>query len=250
MVFQFKRVLNHWYRQSAQAVLLEQEEEILKVAMMSVFGPFLVQLGAPWPRDLLTHSKVGLRVLCEGTPTRIEGMEPVVADLDYLPFDRESVDVFVLPHTLETVEDPYHLLRQVDSMLVLDGHVVIVGFNPISWQNLRQRWMGRQRKMFRQAHFIRMYRVVDWLNVLGYDIRFAQHAALKWLPEQGWGERLEYALEKTGIHPGRFYCIVAQKRSIPLTPSGLNWKLANWLPINKGAWVPSRRLRHERITCK
>jgi len=49
-------------------------------------------------------------------------------------------------------------------------------------------------------------------------------------------ERLDYLLEKSALHPGRLYGIVAQKRSVPLTPSGLNWKLANWLPINKGSW--------------
>lgn len=248
MAFQLQQQLNHWYRHPANQPLLEMQAQVLATAMKEVFGLYLVQLGAPWPCNLLTETKVNLQVLCERMPVRMEGMASVVADLDYLPFGREAVDVFVLPHTLEVVEDPYHLLRQVDRMLVLDGHVVIVGMNPWNWKNQRQRLLGSARQVFRQAHLIRMHRLIDWLNLLGYEIRFAQHTALNM--GTGWGERLEYVLEKAGVHPGRFYFIVAQKRSVPLTPVGLNWKLANWLPINKGAWVPSRRLGHQRQETK
>ncbi|WP_294948195.1 methyltransferase domain-containing protein [Sulfurivirga sp.] len=247
MAFQWQAFLNHWYRHGGNRAALSAVEALLADQVTHLFGFYLVQLGAPWPHDVFEHSPIDTRVLCAERPQRFDDMETVVADLDYLPFGRESLDAVVLPHTLEAVDDPYHLLRQVDNMLVLDGHVIIVGFNPLSLRNQRLRWFGRDRAVFRRANWLRMHRVIDWLNLLGYEIKLAQHTLIRRptgsnVPRVQ--ERLEYALEKGALHPGRLYAIVAQKRSAPLTPVGLNWKLANWLPVNKGAWVPSRRVGH------
>ncbi|HIQ39944.1 MAG TPA: methyltransferase domain-containing protein [Sulfurivirga caldicuralii] len=249
MAFQLQALLNHWYRRPGQQALLGAQKALLDEALTQIFGFYLVQLGAPWPEDLLRTSRIDTRIVCERAPVRIDGMDTVVADVDYLPFSRESVDAVVLPHTLEAVDDPYHLLRQVDRILVLDGHVIITGFNPNSPANWRIRWFGRERKTFARLHWLRMHRVVDWLNLMGYEIKLAQHIPSAWLPQRfsKQAERLDYLLEKSALHPGRLYGIVAQKRSVPLTPSGLNWKLANWLPINKGSWVPTRRILHRSV---
>ncbi len=254
MQFQFQQFLNHWYRQPRLRGLLDVQAALLQTGLERAFGYYLVQLGAPWPDSPATRVKVSTHVLVEGQPRKASGFDTVVADFDLLPFGRESVDVAVLPHTLETISDPYHLLRQVDRMLVLDGHVAICGFNPFSLANQRLRHFGRDKARFKAANWIGMHRVVDWLNLLGYEIILAQHTPLGWLPEgrdegrwSRWKEQLEYGLEKTHLHSGRFYCVVAQKRSVPLNPTRLDWKLANWLPINKGAWVPSRRLQHRSV---
>ncbi len=249
MAFHLQAFLKAWYAQAPQRRLLQAQQALLDECLPSIFGLYLLQLGAPWPREMLRASRIDTRVLCEREPVRMAGMDTVVADMNYLPFGRESVDAVVLPHTLEVVDDPYHLLRQVDRMLVLDGHVIITGFNPNSPANWRLRWTGADRARFRQLNWLRMHRVVDWLNLLGYEIRLAQHTPSGWLPQR-WSdsaERLDYLLEKGALHPGRFYAIVAQKRSVPLTPSGLNWKLANWLPVNKGGWVPTRRILHRSV---
>jgi len=254
MQFQFQQSLNHWYRQPRLRGLLDAQAALLRLGLQRAFGYYLVQLGSPWPASAAVEVRVGMHVLVDGQTQHMEGFDTVVADFDRLPFARESIDVAVLPHTLETVSDPYHLLRQVDSMLVLDGHVAICGFNPFNFANLRLRLVGRERALFRAANWIGMHRVVDWLNLLGYEIVLAQHTPLEWLPEgrrEGrwarWKERLEFGLEKAHMHSGRFYCVVAQKRSVPLNPTRLDWKLANWLPINRGAWVPTRRLQHRSV---
>ena len=49
-----------------------------------------------------------------------------------LPFDASSLDLVVLPHALELARDPHLALREVERVLVPEGRVVIVGFNPAS----------------------------------------------------------------------------------------------------------------------
>ena len=63
-----------------------------------------------------------------------------------LPFPSASLDLVVLPHTLELSADPHHVLREVERVLVPEGRVVVAGFNPNSFWGLRQsraRLMGR-----------------------------------------------------------------------------------------------------------
>jgi len=47
-----------------------------------------------------------------------------------LPFAEQSLDLVVMPHTLEFSRDPHSCLREVERVLVPDGRGVICGFNP------------------------------------------------------------------------------------------------------------------------
>ena len=60
-------------------------------------------------------------------------------DFDALPFANHSLDLVVLPHALELARDPHLTLREVERVLVPEGRVVIIGFNPASLWGLRQR---------------------------------------------------------------------------------------------------------------
>ena len=76
---------------------------------------------------------------------------PVVAPpslrchFDALPFDAASLDLVILPHALELARDPHLALREVERVLVPEGRVIIVGFNPASLWGTRQR-LGRMRR--------------------------------------------------------------------------------------------------------
>jgi SAM-dependent methyltransferase len=61
---------------------------------------------------------------------------------EYLPFADQSLDLVVLPHTLERAEDPHRSLAEVERVLRPEGRVVIVGLNPVSLWGLRQRGGG------------------------------------------------------------------------------------------------------------
>ena len=69
------------------------------------------------------------------------GSKPAALACDFaaLPFPANSLDLVVLPHTLELHADPQPTLREVERVLVPEGRVVISGFNPASLWGLRQR---------------------------------------------------------------------------------------------------------------
>jgi SAM-dependent methyltransferase len=99
-------------------------------------------------------------------------------DFDALPFPNQSLDLVLLPHTLELARDAHDTLREVERVLVPEGRVVIVGFNPTSLWGLRQQvgqWrqrLGGDSPLYLPSagEFIGYRRVRDWLRLLGFEV--------------------------------------------------------------------------------
>lgn len=259
---QFQAFLKDWFSTPVGATLLNQEKTLLDKHLTKLFGYYLVQVGQVSAESLLHVSRVKTKIIIDNQMIPDHPELQVVADLDFLPFRHESLDVIVMPHTLESVADPYHLVRQVDSMLRAEGALVITGFNPLGCSLLRSRFSSA-RIGLRRANKIKMHRIIDWLNLLGYDIQVAQHGPISCFGKRSgrveswfwsWVERFEKWLDKAGIHLGNVYILVAKKREVTPVPVGLDWKLANWLPVRKGQPVATfkadQALKHKEETCK
>ncbi len=193
----FQSFLHRFYQTPKGQSLFRQEKPLIDHALAHVFGLYLVQLGQVSTDSLLENSRVNCKVLLDDHALPEASGLRIQADMDYLPIRNDAVDVFVLPHSLESVTDPYHLLRQVDSALVPEGHVLITGFNPLGCRTMRNRF-GEHRRHFKAANLIRAHRVVDWLSLLGYDIEQVTYSSISCLTrqdaEQGtwrWVEGLE-----------------------------------------------------------
>src|SRR5690606_41680254 len=66
----------------------------------------------------------------------------LVCEPEQLPFDTQSIDLIVMPHTLEWCADPHQVLREVERVLMPEGRVVLTGFNPYSLWGLRESLPG------------------------------------------------------------------------------------------------------------
>ena len=55
-----------------------------------------------------------------------------------LPIAMDSIDVLLLPHVLEYSKDTHKLLREIERVLICEGHAVIIGINPLSLWGLWQ----------------------------------------------------------------------------------------------------------------
>ena len=147
-------------------------------------------------------------------------------DFDALPFDSGSLDLIVLPHALEFARDPHLALREVERVLVPEGRVVIVGFNPTSLWGLRQH-LGRWRRRLAPnsplgpflpgaGEFLRYRRLRDWLRLLSFEVedgRFGCYrlpvASMRWLSRFAWMERVG---DRWWPVFGAVYFVVAVKR--------------------------------------
>ena len=146
-------------------------------------------------------------------------------DFDSLPFADASIDLVVLPHTLELAGDPHQTLREVERVLVPEGRVVIAGFNPASLWGLRQR-AGRVKQglgqrssgtyLPRAGEFIGYWRLRDWLRLLSFEVEAGRFGCWRppfstqaWLDRSAWMDRVG---ERWWPVFGAVYFLVAVKR--------------------------------------
>ena len=140
-------------------MLLAWEQERIDTAVFDIFGYHALQMGLP-ELDGLRANRMPHRWLASSSLVPPEPQEiapprdleistqplkvPVGLHCDAaaLPFASNSLDLVVMPHTLETAADPHVALAEAARCLVPDGKLVIVGFNPVSLWAMRRRSAG------------------------------------------------------------------------------------------------------------
>ena len=270
--------LQDWLGTPPGRYLLAWEQAQLDLAVANLFGYNALQLGLPelqglqanrmphrwvalpeellpWtmPADALVTSEGGRTIevhdgeLADGLQRPDAGgaqerapRVALVTDAAALPFPPASLDLVVLPHTLELSADPHQVLREVERVLVPEGRVVISGLNPASLWGLRQ---GRGRLAGRlglsafgapnlylpeAGEFIGPWRLRDWLRLLGFEVeseRFGCYRPAvrtdKWLQRTAW---MDHAGARWWPIFGAVYFVVAVKRVRGMRLLGPAWK--------------------------
>lgn len=232
--------MGSWLRSSPGRYLWQWEQQCLDLAVADVFGFHALQLGLPefdglranrMPHRWLASPSLGVAQASAPADARWAAQparKPVAlhCEFDALPFPNASIDLVVLPHTLELARDPHHTLREVERVLVPDGRVVIVGFNPVSLWGLRHR-AGRVRRQLglgggsnlylpQAGEFIGYWRLRDWLRLLGFEVEAGRFGC--WRPPllgDPWLARFAW-LDAVGEHwwpvLGAAYFVQAVKR--------------------------------------
>lgn len=169
---------------------MQAEKELLASLSEDVFGYHLIQV-QDYGHGLsaLENCPIKHRSLLDQGATGEQAISAYAAG-EQLPVANDSVDLVVLPHTLDFALDPAQVLREAERVLIPEGRVLIVGFNPFSlWGLVRValRWRGHVPWC---GHFLSYRRIVDWLGLLGFDIECTDVAAL--MPPfrtERWGSR-------------------------------------------------------------
>jgi SAM-dependent methyltransferase len=226
--------LTEWLQTPAGRYVLEWEQWHLDGAVADLFGFHALQLGLP-ELDALRANRMPHRwVATDGSAVALSAAEDALprcavalhCEFDALPFDGQSLDLVVLPHGLEQSHDPHQTLREVERVLVPEGRVVIVGFNPTSLWGLRQRIghlgqrlrRGKSPSLFlpSSGEFLGQRRLRDWLRLLSLEVESGRYGCYrppllsqKWLSRLAW---MDQAGERWWPVFGAVYFMVAVKR--------------------------------------
>jgi SAM-dependent methyltransferase len=217
-----------WLQTPPGRYLLDWESGQMDQAVADIFGFHALQLGLP-QLDALRANRMPHRWLATGGEAAPELLawerSPALhCEFDALPFPSQSLDLVVLPHTLELAGDPHQTLREVERVLVPDGRVVILGFNPASLWGVRQR-LGRVRQRLggrgplflpRSGDFIGYWRLRDWLRLLSFEVEGGRFGCYRpgartqrWMDRFAW---MEAGGERWWPVFGAVYFLVAAKR--------------------------------------
>ncbi len=158
-----------WLRHPFGARLLATERALMDAVLHNLFGYYLIQVGG-WGRAayLCDASRIRHQYIVDDRGNDAD----LFADPDAWPIASDSVDVVVLPHTLELTADPHAVLREAERVLIGEGHLVVLGFSPWSlWRFFRP---GKGR-------LVSEWRLKDWLALLGFDVVQVRRHSPKWL---------------------------------------------------------------------
>ncbi len=226
--YEVRRRLRHWYCQDLGAMLAEEEARQVARELPTLFGYHLLQLGCLTPELDLSASCIRHQITLDLAPGSERLGAGLLADPARLPIASDSVDVIILPHTLEMDEDPHQVLREAKRVLVGEGHAIILCFNPWSLWGVRRRLWCRRGQTPWCARFISPMRMKDWLEVLGFEI--VKVRTFFHRPPLGRRNLLNHLqfMEKYGpkLWPafGAVMLFVARKRVVPLTPVRPRWQ--------------------------
>ena len=223
-----------WFETCLGQYLLEREQSYFDHAVMDVFGYNAIQIGFPQHAFLRTN-RMSLQ-FCTGTE---EGVA-LLAVPDFLPIESNSIDLILLPHVLEFSSNPHQILREVQRVLMAEGHVIICGFNPRSLWGIRQ-WFGSAKHNFPwNGNFISLPRLKDWLALQDLEMtagglrcdappfnqekwlrrfNFMEFAGDRWWPISGGVYFLQAIKRVHGMHvirPERKDILAAKRKMAPV----------------------------------
>ncbi len=220
--------LQHWYQQTLGRLFREAETATLDRVLAPLFGRHVVTLGMPTGRDLLAISpmlhrhRLNTALSPAGTPVDL------LAQPTYLPFDKDCIDAVILPHVLEFATEPQAILQEVDRVLIPEGRVIILGFNPLSswglWRFMRRGtgngpWSG---------YFISLGHLRNSLADLGFEpVAVHYYFYRPPLESTPWLHRFSFC-EGLGAQcwpfAGASYVLVAKKHISTLTLIKPRWR--------------------------
>ncbi len=210
-----RRFLSECYHSAKGQVLLQQEADFLQRSITVSCKQTILQIGGlGWEHKFIDGSLYQRFVVVDPGDFQASGdVKMILSELSVLPVFSSSVDMVIMPHSLEFEVNQHQALREIERILKPEGKLIIVNFNPWSYW-VRYHYLlayGREDPLMR--HFIRRSKMLDWLQLLNFEV----------------GSVVGFKLKASGLYSRRYkrspvvisYAVKAIKRRyniIPLTP--------------------------------
>lgn len=240
-----------WLGSCYGKAVYDTEITLLKNHLANIFGFHIIQIGTScldYLNPLSDKIKINHKlILCEHS--NLQSIYQNKSSLlnckdNAIPLESNSIDAVMIAHGLEFSSDPHRLLREVDRILLPEGHLVILCFNPRSLWGIRKFFALRTKENTIypwSGKWITCNRVMDWLSLLNYNIDFKKHYFFR--PCINNKNILDYThcFDKVGkIIPlgSAGFCIIATKRQEAFGFIRPNWSnKINF--VNKPNYEPS-----------
>jgi SAM-dependent methyltransferase len=159
--------LDAWFNAPLGMMLLEQERAAVARSLECAFGLHCLQVGS-WgaPDTFLSLARTRRAALVATAGTAGAAL---IAEPSALALQSDSVDVILLPHTLEIARDPHEVLREVARVLTGEGELLVLGFEPLGGWSLRNTFT-RGGSPPGLARTISAQRLADWLKLTGFEV--------------------------------------------------------------------------------
>lgn len=160
--------LQGWYSTVEGAYVLTELQALVTEMTEDVFGYYALELGLLVEHcNLLDNSRISTHIKLSTNPNAI--IADTITKPEALPIAFNEIDLVIGCHVLDYAHSPHHVLREIERVLVPEGHCVLIGFNPWSFRGLGQSWNYLRRVPDRPAMYTKK-RIRDWFGVLGFEL--------------------------------------------------------------------------------
>lgn len=226
MNFKAIRALTAWYQRPMGRAVFKAEQRLIQQCLPGQLGHHSIALmpfgELPWFIDAAEVHRHHL--ICRGSAA--DSNFAVYADYECLSLASESVDFVFLPHIFECSAQPEaHLLTEVSRVLVPEGLVLVLGFNPWSWfglpANLAGHGLAQSGLKLRRAAWVQ-----EKLEHVNLTCRSQQKVLLTKTeaslshPKSMMQQKLNEWLQ---VRFGAVYALVASKKASALSPIRPRW---------------------------
>lgn len=234
--------LAEWFDEGFGQKLYQRQKARCEQKLSQLFGYRLAQIGISPRHCLLENLQPSHKFIL----SRARDGASCQCEFDALPLPSDTIDIVLVHHVLDFSDHPHQALIEAARLVKAGGHIVIIGFNPLSLFGL-YKWPGVvwPGKAVWRHNSLRKGRVIDWLQLLGFQVNYRPLAADEVLSDQlnQW-QKKGRALD---LSRGAFYMIVAQKMVTPLRPI----KPRSWSPLKAGSLVGLKQVQTEKSSrCK
>lgn len=220
---------NHWLSEEFLGRhLLESEEEQLSRLLEKHYGKHVMLIGVPHQAGLLSATTLPCKSIYTPLNTNARTKGLIEGHFDELPIITGSIDLVIIPHTLEFIDNPRQLLAEACRVIKPEGLIAIAGFNPYSMWGVKN-WLSKNGKLIpKHANLIHSQQIKNWLELADFQIE-QQQSTLFVPPTQHANHYSPMKLiEKIGNkwlpNLGGIYVIIARAKVLPLTPIKMKWK--------------------------
>lgn len=174
-----KTLIEGWQKKIASKGLVTMSDkhfkvvaERLKSVLSGIFG-YHALLYSNEAKELVgEHLSVRKAVVLSNKLkcTNSQQVSDVICRYEELPIAPDCIDLVVLPGILQQSQFPHQILREVERVLIPEGHIVLLIANPVSWLSIKNRLIGYLSDKKEPLKLFGRLRINDWFRLLGFEI--------------------------------------------------------------------------------
>ncbi len=150
----------------------------------------------------------------------------LVCRYEELPIASDCIDLVVLPEILQQSRFPHQILREVERVLIPEGHIVLLIANPFSGFTVKNRIIALLTQQKEKPKPISRLRLNDWFRLLGFEIITEVPVCMS---DQNIQQQNSYSWVKkiskiSCEYFAGYYIIVAKKKVSTMTPIRPSWR--------------------------
>lgn len=163
--------LARWFKTPIGKIFQQAELPLVGEMLSKNFRKEVLQIDwVGWEKECHQHMRFSHFTVIDSQSNDKGEYAQLIGNAQEMPIETHSVDIVILPHSLEFQEDPHQVLREVNRILRPEGIVLLLGFNPWAIWHLPRFLPRAKNKTPWNGRFISRSRVIDWLKLLNFSI--------------------------------------------------------------------------------